>query len=478
MVNAQGWAKWLNEHASRATYDRYPERVTRLLSDSGNPEVKFERISRNKNLVLLTKAPVGKKCSATFFHSVIGCPITPDELRFAAKSGMEKGTGVELDPSSIFTSTTAKYVPSLADLMKVSRESEVEDLKAPRSGQKRKTSNFALLTPALAEVGQRTNMKPSSLLVAFVEEIKARATAPRAPSAQIMEETGEQEDVDDESSEEGREGSGSDEEGRTENEEDKFLEELGKPYESVLRFLWVLHHHPSDMQAPAAGILADPELVEWDIEVEKLIRPAAPPASVAPQPQTIADLGNRLGATTAMTKLSEALTKYQEVAARAHEEKSDVKLKVWNRLPQIQQSIILFGGIDEDNEVPSTPMEEMLAILGCQNGAQVDQYLKQVMIGHNVSFEPGLCSALNKGLIVHADDGTLPKNFSCFLTPPMKDDEGGSRVYLDSETCGSVEIHGGGRDITHEDTDIRTDECTGFEAAHKVYCWVSQQVFW
>ena len=66
----------------------------------------------------------------------------------------------------------------------------------------------------------------------------------------------------------------------------------------------------------------------------------------------------------------------------------------------------------------------MLAILGCQNGAQVDQYLKQVMVGHNVSFELGLCSALNKGLMVHADDGSLPKNFPCFLTPPMKDDEG------------------------------------------------------
>ena len=283
MVNGQGWAKWLNEHNSRATYDRYPDRVTKLLSDQGNPETKFERISRNKNLVLLTKAPVGKKCSATFFHSVIGCPITPDELRFAAKSGMEKGTGVELDPSSIFTSTTAKYVPSLVDLMKVSRESDVEDLKAPRSGQKKKTNNFALLTPALAEVGQRTNMKPSSLLLAFVEEIKARATAPRTQVTQVLDESEGDGDVEDDSSEEGQDEGISDREGHTESEEDKFLEELGKAYESVLRFLWVLHHRPSDMQAPAAGILEDPELVDWDTEVEKLIRPVVPPVRVAPQ---------------------------------------------------------------------------------------------------------------------------------------------------------------------------------------------------
>ena len=34
----------------------------------------------------------------------------------------------------------------------------------------------------------------------------------------------------------------SDEEGQAGSEEDEFLEELNKPYESVLRFLWVLHH--------------------------------------------------------------------------------------------------------------------------------------------------------------------------------------------------------------------------------------------
>ena len=74
--------------------------------------------------------------------------------------------------------------------------------------------------------------------------------------------------------------------------------------------------------------------------------------------------------------------------------------------------------------VPDGPTEDMLAILGCQNGAQVDQYLKQVLVGHNVCIEPGLCSAINKGIFVHADDGSMPRHFSCFLTPPMKDDTG------------------------------------------------------
>ena len=77
--------------------------------------MKFERLARNKILVLLTKTPIGKKCSATFYHSVVGCPITPDELHYVAKSGMVKGSGVELDPSSLFTMTTAKVTPSITN---------------------------------------------------------------------------------------------------------------------------------------------------------------------------------------------------------------------------------------------------------------------------------------------------------------------------------------------------------------------------
>ena len=64
----------------------------------------------------------------------------------------------------------------------------------------------------------------------------------------------------------------------------------------------------------------------------------------------------------------------------------------------------------------------MLSILGCTNGAQVEQFLKQIMVGYNVSFEPGLCSAINKGIFVHSDNSSSPKNFSPFLTPPVNDD--------------------------------------------------------
>ena len=65
----------------------------------------------------------------------------------------------------------------------------------------------------------------------------------------------------------------------------------------------------------------------------------------------------------------------------------------------------------------------MLQILGCQNGAQVDQYLRACMSGYKMSLEPGFCTALNKGMLVFPDDVTTPNIFTAFLTPTVNDDE-------------------------------------------------------
>ena len=107
---------------------------------------------------------------------------------------------------------------------------------------------------------------------------------------------------------------------------------------------------------------------------------------------------------------------------RTQEEKTDARIKAWRRLPKIQQNVILLGGVEENGTIPEEPTEEMFSILGCQNGAQVDQYLRQSMPGYNVSFEPGFCTAINKGMLISPNDTATPKNFTPFFTPPMKDD--------------------------------------------------------
>ena len=118
-----------------------------------------------------------------------------------------------------------------------------------------------------------------------------------------------------------------------------------------------------------------------------------------------------------MTKLSASMIKHQEASIKAQEEKPDGCLKVWRRLPKIQHNIITLDGVEEDGTVPEEPTEEMLSIIGCQNGAQVEQFLRQLMQDHNISLEPSFCTALNKDMLVCPDDSGCPKNFKPFLTP-------------------------------------------------------------
>ena len=75
------------------------------------------------------------------------------------------------------------------------------------------------------------------------------------------------------------------------------------------------------------------------------------------------------GAISAITKLSARKIKNQEATLRFLEEKVDNCMKTWRRLPKIQQNVIVLAGFEEDGTVPTEPTEEMISILGCQNGA-------------------------------------------------------------------------------------------------------------
>ena len=75
---------------------------------------------------------------------------------------------------------------------------------------------------------------------------------------------------------------------------------------------------------------------------------------------------------SAMTKLSASMVAHQAATLKKQEEKDDSTLKVWRRLPKLQQQVILLGGVEEDGTVLKDTTEEMADILGYQNGAQVE----------------------------------------------------------------------------------------------------------
>ena len=425
-ISNKGWIKWLNTHTTRQVYDEIPEKVMKLCNGPTSAISKFEKLVQNKNLVLLTRAPLGKKCQATFFHSTVGIHITPDALHHVARLGMQYGAGVELQPDSLFSVTSEQYIPSLIDMMKVKSAEEFQDLKAPTSGTKKKIHCFAVLTPALAEAIQSTDMTPAALFLALTEQMRVLAPPVNSasPAAGTTAPPSSPTSSSSSSSTATRSATAAAATAAAETATDQVLKKIAEPYAQALKFVWAVQHLEGDVTIPTVVPLRDEATITWEKETGQIVEPKKAPVSFDLTAQKgVSNDVSQTGALTAMTKLSEAMTRYQEASAKVQDTKADTRLKAWTKLPQVQKNIILLGGVREDGTYDKEVTEEMLSILGCSNGAQVDQYLKQVMVGHNVRLEPGLCSALNKGILIHADDTTAPKHFTPFLTPPISDDE-------------------------------------------------------
>ena len=68
-------------------YDAHPTKVLKLCNSQLN-EGKFAQLSENKNIVLLTKNPLGKKFQTTFMHSRVGIPIVPEKMHYVTRDEM------------------------------------------------------------------------------------------------------------------------------------------------------------------------------------------------------------------------------------------------------------------------------------------------------------------------------------------------------------------------------------------------------
>ena len=230
-IPSSNWLKWLQDHPSNTIYDSSPEEIAKLCTGA-DPKKNFENISKCKNLPLLTRALIGMKMQITFFHSVVGIPIRPDDLQFVARLATKEGTGVEVDPKTIFRMSTAIYVPSLLSMMKVETKEDFESVEADQTRAKKKVRDYGLLTPALGKAVARSDKTPAGVFTEIVKEIKNGMTAANQP-----DET-----------------------------EEEMLQRAGSPYESILRFIWALKNHEGILQAPGMAPLSDEQTIAWEKE--------------------------------------------------------------------------------------------------------------------------------------------------------------------------------------------------------------------
>ena len=94
-----------------------------------------------------------------------------DDVHYVALKNMKFGTGVELQPLSLFSSSPARHVPNVINLMKVENYEQYNDLVPPTSGTKKKIMVIFVLPPALAEAYQHIDMTPAARMVTTVHHI-------------------------------------------------------------------------------------------------------------------------------------------------------------------------------------------------------------------------------------------------------------------------------------------------------------------
>ena len=133
---------------------------------------KIESLCKCKHLVLLTRAPMGKKVQSTFFYSTVCLSIFPDDLHYVTRIGTKVGTGVEVDPYSLFKSTVALHVPYLIDLMKADDKIKFEAVSANAAKAKKKVRCFALLTPILTQDIHDSKMLPTEIFTKILDCLK------------------------------------------------------------------------------------------------------------------------------------------------------------------------------------------------------------------------------------------------------------------------------------------------------------------
>ena len=333
------------------------------------------------------------------------------------------GTGVEVDPDSLFKSMTAAHIPDLIDLMQADDKTKFEAVAANTNKPKKKIRCYALLTPMLAQAIHDSDMSPAVIFTKILESIKVGAIIPATSTTTVEEGTSASTSTSTSSRRGTRTTPSTTPAPAGTDTEEEILTKMGKPYSQVLLFLWALHHLDVVVKAPTIATLQDDATILWDNTTKDECLPPPKKVTLDFTNTSTSSSGSHDGTISAMTKLSACMIKHQEAELRFKEEKSDTRLKAWKKLPKIQQNVLLLGGVEEDGNIPEECTEEMLSILGCQNGAQVEQYLRQSMQGHNMSLEPGFCTALNKGILVSPDDASTPKNFTPFLTPPVGDDD-------------------------------------------------------
>ena len=219
-------------------------------------------------------------------------------MHHCVRIGITADTGMEVDPKSLFQQTEAVYKPTLLMMMKASTVENFEAVISDETRANKKIPCYALLTPALAQAIQATDMTPVEIHKAVAQHLTKILVANPQPPAE--------------------EGQGDEGENNNAGDSDSILKELGKYYEHILLFLWACHHIPASVKYPALAVIQDKGSLAWEKSMHDACCPGTlPKGKVAID--LLAEKSNTdypIGTMNSITRLSDSMIKYQEVTLK------------------------------------------------------------------------------------------------------------------------------------------------------------------
>ena len=178
--------------------------------------------------------------------------------------------------------------------MKVKNDGEFCSLLDNPTRQKRKLKTYAVLTPAIAREIETSDMTPEGEFLTIVKYLRTTIPASTEYNDETTSSTTTSSSISTASA----------------SEED-ILKNIGSPFESVLRFLWAVHHHPTVITVPTTVPLQDETTMSWEKESRERELPQesseSNPSSTAVV--TFDDDQNASGATMTITKLAASMIK-------------------------------------------------------------------------------------------------------------------------------------------------------------------------
>ena len=370
---ANAWKAWLLSHPSADGYNTNLSALQEMVVEDTAEEA-FKNLAENKPIILLTKGLSKRIIQSSFNHSTYGNKILGEDVVYLAITGFgEEAIPVSLDIQQTFKSNTSKLkMPSMENFLKIKEKKDIDELKADTAAEATNIPQCAVVPPFLAkELLNLESLDIHEVILAFAKAIKEL--------------------------------------------DDKVTEDNPKPSShctNLMQFLWSVHKDKIKPNNPFELCNNESKFTDWYKEQCRICLKSETNNSNDAENNISPDVG------IAISSLADSMAVDREERLANEAKKEETKgLKAWDKLNAKIKTIILRAS-STVTETPTEPVESLHEILQCKGGAATQLELQLKNMGENMNLSVGLCTSLNKGLILSNPTPHHINNLSPLFTPP------------------------------------------------------------